>query len=359
MKPDPQAFQESAARALQRVAADRPVSFDWLEQHGLLGMACAWANELGLPTDLREYLQAWRSAFAAQWLSWQQCWPEALAALEAPLVLKGAALNTWLYPDPTLRPVGDLDILINSADREAACDALLALGYHPELAVDGDLVMTQQRFTLDNHHGPTCHLDLHWQSSNRSELAAALSYDVLINLSEEASPGLRVLTPAAAWLHAAAHLLGHHADRPAMKWLLDLHLIWELMSPSQRSHLVALATRRGLAPIASATLELCSETLGTRFSETARHRLLAGARQRTRHYVSGRSTLLQDLRALPRFRPRLRYLRQLLFPSRRFMDARGFGGHPLGYLRRLAGGFAKALTRALDRGRADSRGPGW
>ncbi len=336
---------------MKHLAAGKPLRFDWLHQQGLAGMAIALADELELEPDVRQRLRDWRSAYSAQWLSWQQHWPQALAALKAPLVLKGAGLNHWLYPEPAMRPVGDLDLLIDPATRDGACAALTALGYRPELAVDGDLIMTQQRFTLVEDDRPICHLDLHWQSSNRSELAAALSYPVLRDMSGEASPGRLVLGPEAAWLHAATHLLGHHADRPAMKWLLDLHLIWELLTPTQRSDLVALTLRLGLAPIGSAALALCARTLGTSYCETARERLLAGARQRTRHYVSGRPTILQDLRALPRVGSRLRYLRQLLFPSRQFMNARGFGAHPIGYLQRLVGGAAKALGNA-SRGRS-------
>ncbi|MEM6938210.1 MAG: hypothetical protein AAF552_17270, partial [Pseudomonadota bacterium] len=41
MKPDPQAFQESAARALQRVAADRPTLLPSCQQPGVAGSAPA------------------------------------------------------------------------------------------------------------------------------------------------------------------------------------------------------------------------------------------------------------------------------------------------------------------------------
>lgn len=63
---------------------------------------------------------------------------DALRALSAPpVVLKGAALWGWIYPDPALRRTRDLDLLVSHPDDlRRAVDALRALGF----AGDGDAI---------------------------------------------------------------------------------------------------------------------------------------------------------------------------------------------------------------------------
>lgn len=56
------------------------------------------------------------------------------AAHELPLMpMKGALLTAQAYPDPGLRPMADLDLLIHPADFERARDLLGQLGYQPTI----------------------------------------------------------------------------------------------------------------------------------------------------------------------------------------------------------------------------------
>jgi len=45
------------------------------------------------------------------------------------LVLKGGALCNLIYPDKTLRPMGDLDLLVKKKDAAKACDKLYNMGF--------------------------------------------------------------------------------------------------------------------------------------------------------------------------------------------------------------------------------------
>ena len=52
------------------------------------------------------------------------------------VVLKGAALATTLYPDPALRPLSDIDLLVRREHLDAAVQAVKSLGYrqpYPEM----------------------------------------------------------------------------------------------------------------------------------------------------------------------------------------------------------------------------------
>ncbi len=342
MKPDPVNFSQSALRALLHLQRRQGLEVDWLLQQGLAGMATQLAAQLSMEAGTVSPLSQWVAAYSAQWLSWQPNWSRALAALPQPIILKGAALCHWLYPEPALRPVGDLDLLIAAEQRPQAQQALLDIGFAPALALDADLIMTQQRYTLQRPNQPPCHIDLHWASSNRSLLAKGLSYEFLQSHTQDAGPG-RGLQGPAALLHAACHLLGHHGDQLDAKWLLDIHLLWELMEPGQRRQVTAAATQRGLAPIVSAALTLCAQRTGTRYTEGALGQLLRHQDQPSRHYLSSRPTVLQDLSALPGIRQPLRYLGQMIFPSAAYMTARGFGASPAAYAKRLAGGLRKAI----------------
>lgn len=356
MKPDPATFRRALLGALSSIRHHHPLYFDdgnpdgfsWLVGQGLAGVVASCADELGVCGKLAQRLDEQHRAYTAQWLSWQTGWQQALAALDNPLVLKGAALCPWLYPEPGLRPVGDLDVLIAPESRQAAGSALAALGFEAQLAVDGELIMTQQRFSRPLSAGLYCHIDLHWQSSNRAVLADALPLKLLrqhVVTDAIGLPSAARLTPAAALLHAAVHLIGHHADEMQLKWLLDIHLIWTLGDKTLRNAAADLAMTRELAPVLSQVLGLCASTLGTRHTETARAHLLAGNRQRSRHLTQRGPQVIQDLRALPDSHQRLRYLSQLLFPSRQYMEARGFGSGPMAYVRRLLGAFVKRLRR--------------
>jgi len=53
------------------------------------------------------------------------------------VILKGAALATTIYPNPALRPLSDIDLLIPRQHLEPAVQALKSLGYrepYPEMA---------------------------------------------------------------------------------------------------------------------------------------------------------------------------------------------------------------------------------
>jgi hypothetical protein len=69
----------------------------------------------------------------------------ALASAQIPVILlKGASLAHRIYPDPALRPMSDVDILIRPGDRARAWDGLTALGFRPGNAITGFLAAAQR-----------------------------------------------------------------------------------------------------------------------------------------------------------------------------------------------------------------------
>ena len=79
---------------------------------------------------------------------------EALSSADAPaMLLKGAALVESLYPDPALREMLDLDILVPQARLDAANAALAAIGYRPASPLHSERD-TPAWTRVHHHHDP-------------------------------------------------------------------------------------------------------------------------------------------------------------------------------------------------------------
>ena len=85
-----------------------------------------------------------------------------LAAAGVPsILLKGAAIATWLYDEGELRPYGDIDLLVRGAQFETATELLAELGYtypllgaHPaELGPKERELRGPNGVWIDLHHG--------------------------------------------------------------------------------------------------------------------------------------------------------------------------------------------------------------
>jgi hypothetical protein len=124
------------------------------EEHGIAALVHAHLHELGaVPPGARQALGALvvrhrhanRTRFAML--------AEILDALRArgidAVVLKGAALAHLLYPDPALRAMRDLDVLVASGRAYDAREALRELGFR--------ITETPpSRYSADHHHLPDC-----------------------------------------------------------------------------------------------------------------------------------------------------------------------------------------------------------
>jgi hypothetical protein len=153
------------------------------------------------------------------------------AAGIAPLLLKGAAgLAEDLYPDPGMRIVGDLDLLVREAEVDGAVAALETAGFGVDTA--------RQLIGADHHHlPPRVHaewrvgVDLHTRPAPRS-LDGLLDAERYVG---DAHPrdwrGHQVLVPGPTdWLvHNIAHgqiVDGHYwLGIPRLRQLLDLALL--------------------------------------------------------------------------------------------------------------------------------------
>jgi hypothetical protein len=222
--------------------------FECAEAQGVAGVIWYYLAQPGMGVTLELKKQAGRR-LAVRWLlqtRHRAALVEALMALDAvgvrAVLLKGLLLGDRLYPEPSLRPAGDIDLLVSQTDLDPAIAALESIGY---VAESGLLA----RYYRENHH----HLHLSRPQTPILELhfRATTGFGVIVPAEEFLSRAVpyRVPEGTTAWLlspedellylavHAARHLF------ETLMWLYDLKLFlrrypdldWTLVSARARS----------------------------------------------------------------------------------------------------------------------------
>lgn len=152
-----------------------------------------------------------------------------------PLVYKGQALAHSLYPQPWLRPRGDIDILVQRSDLSQAVNEMERLGYQKVLSTDGDLIMTQ--ISMYRQFSGFEHIwDIHWDLSNRPTYSDILGYGELMRRAVEIrvnEVAFLAPCPSDSLLIACLHLIGHHGGDVRMIWLHDIQLLAAALSDSE------------------------------------------------------------------------------------------------------------------------------
>ena len=186
------------------------------------------------------------------------------SATSAPaIVLKGPAISDRLYPDPALRPYGDLDLLVARDSLGDARTALSATGYEEQV---------QLRPGWEVAHGHTLdmvrlvgrksvHVEVHWRVSD-DRVGEAISHSALLEGAEQA-PGI----PGAAFpslpdqlLVCALHLMSHRDKRLA--WLEDIRRLHLLATKEEWDSGFRRARELGLLWVLNRSLDYVERYLG-------------------------------------------------------------------------------------------------
>jgi hypothetical protein len=273
------------------------------------------------------------------------------------LLMKGASLAYDLYPDPAWRVRSDVDMFIRAADRARIRSCLDDLGYLCEPEVSGRFVAYQFHSHRIDGHGIRHLCDVHWKIANPQRFANAVGFD---ELARDAVP-LPLLGPDARglgrthalWL-ACVHRAAHHYDRESLVWLYDVHLLMDALDADGVARVVRLAERTGVRRICLRALTLARDRFGTELPPAVIAALEAAPEDEPSTMFLGGAVrkfdvLLDDLRALPGWRPRLTLLKEHLFPDAAYMRRTYAIGssRPIAwlYLRRIATGAAKWFRR--------------
>jgi hypothetical protein len=276
---------------------------------------------------------------------------DALAAAAVPsMLLKGAALIETVYPDPAIREMLDIDVLVPRGQLDAANAALAKLGYRPETAT-GAAQHARPAMRLEHHHDPALiteqqlvAVELHHHMAMADE-GADFEIDGVWERARPAATGPAHLLPAAEdlLLHVCFHFtrnrLGGSYHRAGtggalsqlgdIAWIIHAETIdWTALIEAARAY--DLAARVFLALFAAHELgiEVPAEVLEALWPSQFDPRV-------GRNLVALR--VLRAGRQLP-----VRSLRWMLAPSREVLT-RGWNANPevslslaRAYLRRAA-----------------------
>lgn len=247
-----------------------------------------------------------------------------------PLLLKGAALAYLHYPEPSLRPRYDTDLLVHPDDLATVTQTMHALAYRRSTQTSGDLVMPQVNFEKTDRLG-ACHVyDVHWKIANPQPFADLLPIDELRRRSIGV-PALGTWARAPgdvdALLLTCIHRVAHHYDSPRLLWLYDIHLIASGLDRQAFGRFTDLAAAGAMTAICARGLRLAREFFHTALPDEAMNALAAHTSpepsavflRRGRRKVD---TLLLDLRLVGSWSARGAMLRQHLFPPATYMLAR-------------------------------------
>ena len=249
----------------------------------------------------------------------------ATAGVDA-LLIKGAHVAYAFYPEPSLRPRHDTDLLIRPGDEQKAHAVLETLGYRRQPAITGAAVQGQVIFDCDRVPGSV--LDVHWRLASPVVAAELFDFSALWHRAQPIpalGSGARGPHPLDALAIAAVHLVAHHPNERGLLWLYDLRVIADALGLNERTEFADHARKRKMMTVCGTALRRSHE----RFPSAASAVLVAtlgcdepepSAALLDRRGPSAQALL--DVRALRGWRARTGYMAGHLFPPSDYMRRR-------------------------------------
>jgi hypothetical protein len=233
-----------------------------------------------------------------------------------PIMLKGATIAGWLYPDPPLRVYKDLDVLVSPADLDAVIDSLRDIGFVP--LVDRSMLQTSstEEQPLGNVDGVVIDLHTALKGVRLDPESAWKVFDGLAVPCDWAGHEVRALAPPARAMHLALHTAqrGLVDAKAARDLALGLEVVdravWEEAARLADALEATGAFAAGLV-LLPAGAQLLDE-LGVVPPTDRETRMRAGS-------ASTSAIFLERALAAQTWRQRLRVMRGRLFPSARWL----------------------------------------
>jgi hypothetical protein len=173
-------------------------------------------------------------------------------------IVKGPAFADNIYPDATLRPFSDLDILVHPADRTAVRELMPGLGFHaPGLRPLGKNDHHEDQWVLAGQ--PAVLVEIQDSLVHSPSLARRRRFGLAeIVAAGDGDPA----APAALLLTATVHgAIGHQCDR--LRFLVDICQAARNMPVATDWRSVrSLSDRCGILTGSAAALDLAARTFG-------------------------------------------------------------------------------------------------
>ncbi|HTH00937.1 MAG TPA: nucleotidyltransferase family protein [Vicinamibacterales bacterium] len=283
---------------------------------------------------------------------------DALAARKVfPILLKGAALAYTVYPSPAMRPRVDTDLLVARDHIAVVRDVLSRRGYVEPPMTDGELVLGQMQMLKVDAFDVEHVFDIHWRISSQTLFADLLTYEEL-QIDCLGVPALgahaRTASDSHALLLACVHPVMHHHNTDRLIWFSDIDLLARRLPGDEFRGFARLALTKKVTGICLRQLTIAEERFHTPIPSDVMDMLTSSPAEPTAVYLRPHRRwhheLLWNIRNLRAGSDRLQLLREVLFPSARYMldayhvGARGVVLLPALYVHRCAYGAFKILT---------------
>ncbi|HLF27201.1 MAG TPA: nucleotidyltransferase family protein [Anaerolineae bacterium] len=195
-----------------------------------------------------------------------------------PIALKGVHLAAWVYPDPALRPMNDIDLLFTPAELPRIEALLVDLGYggkHKSADLGPGVTKHTSTFRRVNGRAATANPYLSAEADRTIEPHASLE-ESWFGLKVDITPGVReraieaslggqtcrVLAREDLLLHLCVHFCFHLImGAPSMVQLVDLLAVTSAGAVDWQVFTERALARRA-APYAFAALKLARDLLG-------------------------------------------------------------------------------------------------
>ena len=175
------------------------------------------------------------------------------AGLE-PVVFKGPAVAAR-YPEPGLRPMDDIDLLLPRADHRRALDALGHAGWQVARPGGRDTNAT----VLTHREVPSFFLEVHYALEGASQRVTALDPGTLWAMRQPlecAGTSAFGLPPAEELVVLAAHAGGPHHRFQRLVWMADLAMIVGVGAAVDWDRVCAVAGAAQCVTVVGAALEM-------------------------------------------------------------------------------------------------------
>ncbi len=267
--------REGAARVPGMLArAHEPAFLQLVHDEGMAPVVLSVYNRNpdscpGLPVTTRAALREQKESQHMECLRFTGTLVEVVRALEAEgiatIPFKGPTFAHAYYGDIGRRSFGDLDLLVPREQLRRAKRVLIERGFCPQL----DLSPEEEQAYIDQrlayaflHAEEGTPVELHWSVlplHNGSTLPSELLWQ---RHRWAAFQGERVrsLDPALYAVYLCAHAAKHRWAK--LKWLVDIALLIQSLSPAERQDVAELARALGFARIVGTGVRLLRDVMG-------------------------------------------------------------------------------------------------
>lgn len=230
-----------------------------LEQHQMLKF---------LPEEVREVLRSARQANAILYLRRRELIACALGALnkkQIPVIaLKGAALAHLVYPQPDVRYMQDIDLLVPMEFMSCAAEELIRAGMRYRVSADevSPWFLEDEFQMIGGSQTNPIMMEVHGRIKGpfRSDHELRSLWQRSYPMASDHLPA-RTLEPHDLLLYLCVHLSLHHCFERSLLWLLDIRLCLERWKDSFDWNRLMRESRRSSASRAIYTVLLLAKEL--------------------------------------------------------------------------------------------------